>query len=132
MQSMSANRISIVLVSGSLERLQMAAMMASASAVSGNEVTVFLSMNALQHFRHGAAAPASEDAFGGLLAQKKTAGFKQLFQQAAELGDAKIHPCSMAMDVLGVQAGELEPWVRGPLGLTTFLSDAEGAQVWSF
>lgn len=129
---MSVNRISIVVVSGSLERLQMAAMMASAGAVSGNEVTVFLSMNALQYFRHGAAAPTAEDAFGGLLVERRAPGFKELFRQAAELGDAAIHPCLMAMDVLGARPDELEPWLKGPLGLTKFLSDAEGAQVWSF
>jgi len=128
-----ANRISIVVVSGSLERLQMASMMASVGAVSGNQVTVFLSMNALQHFRRGESAqPAAEGAFGKLLAQKKAPGFKQLFQSAAELGDAKIHPCSMAVDVLGVKDGELEPWLGEPLGLTKFLADAEGAQTWSF
>jgi len=127
-----SSRISIVVVSGALERLQMAAMMASVGAVSGNEVTVFLSMNALQYFRRGAAAPAPEGAFGKTLVEKKAPGFKQLFQQAAELGDAKIHPCSMAVDVLGVQPAELEPWLLEPLGLTRFLSDAQDGQVWSF
>ncbi len=129
---MSTNRMSIVVVSGTLERLQMAAMMASVGAVSGNEVTVFLSMNALEHFKRGAPAATAEGAFGRVLAGKKAPGFKHLFEQAAELGDAKIHPCSMAMDVLGVQPAELEPWLKEPLGLTKFLSDAEGAQVWSF
>jgi peroxiredoxin family protein len=100
--------------------------------VSGIEVTVFLSMNALAHLKRGAAAPAAEGAFGRLLVEKKAPGFKQLFQSAAELGEAKIHPCSMALDVLGVQDGELEPWLREPLGLTRFLSDAHGGQVWSF
>jgi peroxiredoxin family protein len=127
-----ASKISIVVVSGSLERLQMAAMMASVGAVSGNEVTVFLSMNSLAHFRRGAAAPAAEGAFGRLLLDKKAPGFRQLFQQAAELGDARIHPCSMAVDVLGVEEGELEPWLGEPLGLTKFLADAEGAQTWTF
>jgi len=128
-----ADKISIVVVSGSLERLQMAAMMASVGAVSGNEVTVFLSMNSLQYFRRAEAAPPpAEGAFGKLLAQKKAPGFKQLFQSAAELGDAKIHPCSMAVDVLGVKEGELEPWLGEPLGLTKFLSDAAGAQTWAF
>ena len=129
---MASNRISIVVVSGSLERLQMASMMASVGAVSGNEVTVFLSMNALAHFRRGAAAPAAEGAFGKLLLEKKAPGFRQLFQSAAELGDAKIHPCSMAVDILGIKHGELEPWLGGPLGLTKFLADADGAQTWSF
>ena len=127
-----ASKISIVVVSGTLERLQMAAMMASVGAVSGNEVTVFLSMNSLAHFRRGAALPAAEGAFGKLLVEKKAPGFRQLFQQAVELGEAKLHPCSMALDVLGVKAGELEPWLGEPLGLTRFLADAEGAQTWTF
>ena len=127
-----AGKIGIVVVSGSLERLQMAAMMASVGAVSGNEVTVFLSMNSLAHFRRGAATPAAEGPFGKLLLEKKAPGFRQLFQQAAELGDAKIHPCSMAVDVLGVKEEELEPWLGEPLGLTKFLADAEGAQTWTF
>jgi peroxiredoxin family protein len=128
-----SNRISIVVVSGSLERLQMAAMMASVGAVSGNDVTVFLSMNALQHFAKGRpAGPAPEGPFGKLLLDKKAPGFKQLFQSAAELGDAKIHPCSMAVDVLALEASDLEPWLGEPLGLTKFLADAHGGQVWSF
>jgi peroxiredoxin family protein len=128
-----SGKISIVVVSGERERLQMAAMIASVGAVSGDEVTVFLSMNALHYFRKGAreAAPA-EGAFGQLLEEKKAPAFKQLFQSAAELGDARIHPCSMAVDVLGVKAEDLEPWVGEPMGLTKFLSDAHGGQVWSF
>jgi peroxiredoxin family protein len=128
-----SNRISIMVVSGSLERLQMASMVASVGAVSGNEVTVFLSMNALSHFTRAVGAPPlPEGPFGKLLQDKKVPGFKQLFHQAVELGDAKIHPCSMAVDVLGVGAGDLEPWLGEPQGLTKFLSDAHGGQVWSF
>ena len=129
---MASSKISIVVVSGSLERLHMGAMIASVGAVSGNEVTVFLSMNALAHFKRAAPVPAAEGPFGKLLVEKKAPGFKQLFQSAAELGDAKIHPCSMAIDVLGVKEGELEPWLGEPLGLTKFLADAEGAQTWTF
>ena len=128
----ASNHISIVVVSGTLERLHMAAMMASVESVTGNQVTVFLSMNALEHFRLDATPPRAEGAFGNRLTEQKAPGFKQLFHQATELGDAAIHPCSMAMDVLGVQPAELEPWLREPLGLTRFLSDAAGGQVWSF
>ena len=129
----NSNRISIVVLSGALERLQMAAMMASVGAVSGNEVTVFISMNALEQFKRGGAAPPpAEGRFGKLLSEKKAPGFKQLFQNAVELGEAKIHPCSMAVDVLGIKESELEPWLGEPLGLTKFLSDAHGGQVWSF
>ncbi|MBI3775139.1 MAG: DsrE/DsrF/DrsH-like family protein [Gammaproteobacteria bacterium] len=111
----------------------MASMLASVGAVSGNEVVVFLSMNALEYFVKGANQVAPAEGHVGVLLEKKNApSFKTLFQQAVELGDAKIYPCSMAMDILGVQPADLEPYLSEPLGLTKFLSDASGGQVWSF
>jgi peroxiredoxin family protein len=128
-----SNRISIMVVSGTIERLQMAAMVASVAAVSGNEVTVFLSMNALPFFRRGAstAAPA-EGEMGRLLVEKRAPPFKQLFENAVQLGDARILPCSMAVDVFGYRPDDLEPYLGEPLGLTKFLDDAGEGQVWSF
>jgi peroxiredoxin family protein len=130
---MDSSKISIVIVSGTLERLQMAAMVASVGAVSGIEVRVFLSMNSLSYFVKGseAAAPA-EGQFGQLMAGKKVPTFRSLFQQAVELGDAKIHPCSMAMDVMQVESDALEPYLDKPLGLTKFLHDARDSQIWTF
>lgn len=130
---MSTSKISIMVVSGSAERLQMAGMVASVGAVSGTEVTVFLSMNALQYFVKGkdATAPA-EGTFGEIMSQKNVPPFKSLFENAVELGDAKIYPCSMAMDVLGADEGDLEPYLSEPLGLTKFLNDAADHQVWTF
>lgn len=130
---MSSSKISIMVVTGLRERLQMAAMVASVGAVSGSEVTVFLSMNALPYFvkGHGAAAPV-EGEFGRLMEKKNVPAFKELFQKAVELGDAKIYPCSMAMDVLAAKREDLEPYLGEPLGLTKFLSDAADGQIWSF
>ena len=130
---MAQGGISVMVVSGALERLQMAAMVASVGAVSGNEVTVFLSMNALQYFLKGSDAPAPpEGPFGELMAGKNVPAFRTLFEQAVDLGDAKIRPCSMAMDVMGIDSSALEPWLGAPLGLTKFLHDARSTQVWSF
>jgi len=130
---MESNKISIIVVSGAHERLQMAAMVASVGAVSGNEVSVFLSMNAMPYFVKGSdtRAPA-EGPFGTLMAGKNVPAFRMLFQQAIELGGAKVHPCSMAMDVMGVESEGLEPFLSEPLGLTKFLRDARDAQVWTF
>jgi peroxiredoxin family protein len=129
----ASTKISVMVVSGSHERLQMAAMVASVAAVSGDQVSVFLSMNALGYFRKSsdAAAPA-EGEFGRVMAQKKVPKFKDLLAQAVELGDAKIFPCSMAMDVLALQPGDLEPYLAEPIGLTAFLIDAAGSQAWTF
>jgi peroxiredoxin family protein len=130
---MSSPKTSIMVISGSLERLQMAAMVASVSAVSGDEVTVFLSMNALLYFIKGKSAKApAEGEFGKTMEGKNVPPFKDLFHKAVELGDAKIYPCSMAMDVLNAKSADLEPYLGEPLGLTRFLSDSAGGQVWTF
>ena len=130
---MEPSKISIIVVSGTHERLQMAAMLASVGAVSGNDVSVFLSMNALPYFAKGndTSAPA-EGPFGTLMADKNVPAFRTLFLQAVELGGAKVFPCSMAMDVMGVEREALESYLSEPLGLTKFLHDARNAQVWSF
>ncbi len=128
-----ADRISIIVTSGTREKLQMAAMVASVAAVSGAAVTVFLSMNALAHFKKGAAAPVpTEGDFGRLLVEKKAPEFLMLFESAVDLGDAKVHPCSMAVDVMGLKDGELASFVAEPLGLTKFLEDAASGQVYTF
>lgn len=130
---MSASKICVVVVSGSLERLQMAAMVASVAAVSGQEVMVFLSMNALSYFVKGNTSKAPhEGAMGDLMAGKKVPEFRTLFEQAVELGDARIYPCSMAMDVLGVGQDGLESFLESATGLTKFLHDAQDGQVWTF
>jgi peroxiredoxin family protein len=130
---MSVERICVVVVSGSRERLQMAAMAASVAAVSGIEVTIFLSMNAVPYFVKGAVNDApSEGRFGDLIVQKKAPDFKTLFRQAVELGDAKILPCSMALDIAGIEPDTLEPYLGEPTGLSGFLDTARGAQVWTF
>jgi len=130
---MSSSKICVVVISGSLERLQMAAMVASVAAVSGCEVLVFFSMNALPHFIKGRHVKAShEGEMGALMASKKVPEFKTLFEQAVELGDAKIYPCSMAMDVLAVEEKDLESYLSEATGLTKFLDDARDGQVWTF
>ncbi|HJW24003.1 MAG TPA: DsrE/DsrF/DrsH-like family protein [Rhodocyclaceae bacterium] len=130
---MSSNRISILLTSDKREQLQMAAMIASVGAVSGSEVVVFISMNALQYFlKEGPQRAPAAGAMGEVMERKKVPPFMDLFEQAVELGDAKIFPCSMAMDVLEVDQQDLKPFVGEAMGLTKFLDDAREGQVWSF
>jgi peroxiredoxin family protein len=127
-----SRKIHIVCVSGTREKLQMAAMIASVAAASGDQVTVFFSMNALPYFVTGQTADAPAEGHVGTLMHKGVPPFRQLFKQAAELGDATLLPCSMAIDLLGIREGELDPAFGPPTGLTRFLSDAEGGQLLTF
>ncbi|AEK59069.1 conserved hypothetical protein [Acidithiobacillus caldus SM-1] len=94
---------------------------------------MFLSMNAFPYFVKGHAKEApAESAVGQAMERHQVPPFFQIFEQAVELGDAKIWACSMAMDVLGVKEDGLESIVAGPMGLTKFFSDAEGSTVLTF
>lgn len=128
-----SQKINIVCVTGTREKLQMAAMIASVAASVGDDVSVFLSMNALTYFVKGRDQEAPvEGEMGALMGQKGVPPFKQLFEQAVELGDAKLLPCSMAMDLLKISQGDLDDSVGPATGLTRYLSDAEGGQVFTF
>lgn len=123
----------ILCVSGTHEKMQMAAMMASVAAASGDTVTVFFSMNALTYFVKGNTASAPpEGEFGGLLDKKGVPPFKVLFQQAADLGDARLLPCSMALDLLEKTDADLDPGFGPATGLTKFLMDAENGRLLTF
>jgi len=129
-----ARPLYIICASGTREKLQLAAMVASVAAAGGDKVSVFFSMNALAHFVKGRSEEApAEGPFGDMMARKGgVPPFKQLFQQAAELGDATLLPCSMAMDLLEIGPDELEPALGPPTGLTRFLSDAQDGQLVTF
>ena len=128
---MASKTLYILLCSGEHEKVQMAAMIGSVAAVSERPVEVFVSMNALLAFAkdepadkryHGAA-------FSKLLKEKKAPDPIMLFRQGRELGDLKLWACSMALDVQGWELDQLEEGLfEGALGLTKFLSDAEGGQ----
>ncbi len=129
-----ANKISIICLSGVHEKLQMAAMVASVGAASGDDVTVFFSMNALKYFvKDNKDHAPVEGSFGtSALSREGVPSFRELFRQAAELGDASLLPCSMAMDLLELKDGDLIGEFGPSTGLTKFLSDAEGAQLLTF
>jgi len=128
-----SRQLHIVCVSGTHEKLQMAAMIASVAAASGDEVTVFFSMNSLAYFvkSNTADAPA-EGEFGKLMNGKNVPPFKQLFKQAVEFGEAKLLPCAMAVDVLKIGENGLDPEFGPPTGLTSFLNKSEGGQLLTF
>lgn len=126
-------KFNIICISGLRENLQMAAMFAATAAVSGNAVSVFLSMNALRYFvKEGDLSAPAEGEIGQLMEIKNVPSFQDLFRQSAELGDAKLYPCSMAMEVLGIPDDQLQTYIEKPLGLTKYLSDFYDGHVMTF
>ncbi len=128
---MTSQPLYILLCSGEHEKIQMAAMMASVGAVSDRSVHVFVSMNALFAFEKETANERRYrgGAFSDLMKEKNVPDAMQLFEQGKMLGDLKMYACSMALDVTGWEEDRLvEGLFDEAMGLTKFLSDAEGGQ----
>ncbi len=126
---MSSQPLYVLLCSGEHEKIQMAGMVASVAAVSDRQVEVFVSMNAMFAFTKANKGKYEGGAFSKILLEKKAPDAIELFQQGKMLGDMKVYPCSMAMDVTGWTEDDLvDDLFEPPTGLTKFLSDAENGQ----
>ncbi|HEX6062077.1 MAG TPA: DsrE/DsrF/DrsH-like family protein [Candidatus Limnocylindria bacterium] len=124
--------LSLILFSGTDDRLGAAAILATGAAAMGRPVNVFLQYWALDAFRrdkvatwHG-AAPEAGPAGATLVQTSQTAQrhWSELFRQAKDIGDVKIHACALSMDLLEITTDDLDPLVDDVEGVAAFMSDA--------
>lgn len=135
---MTDEPLSLVLFSGTDDRLQAAAVLTAGAAALGRPVHVFLQYWALDAFRadridepHG-LAPEAGEAGAAAMAALTTAGaqsWAETFRQAKDIGEVDIQACSLSMDLLRLEPEELDPLVDGVEGITAFHVSAENGQV---
>jgi len=124
--------VSLVLFSGTDDKLQAAAVLAVGAAVMGRPVEVFLQYWALDAFRadrilkdHGVAPEAGEEGLRAMRDQGKP-HWSDLFRQAKDLGDVRIHACADSMEMFHITTDDLDPVVDGVWGVASFFSVADG------
>ena len=130
--------LNLVLFSGTDDKLQAAAVLTAGAAALGKPVNVFLQYWALDAFRtdridrdHGLApeaGPAGRVAVDGLRAAGQQS-WADTLRQAKELGGVDIEACSLSMDLLHLEPGDLDPLVDGVEGVTAFYLNAGDGQV---
>jgi peroxiredoxin family protein len=125
--------LNIVLFSGTEDRLQAAAVMASGAAALGKRVNIFLQYWGLEAFRRDRVstslglAPEAGARGAALIAEAAEAGqqpWHATLRVAKELGEIDIQACSLSMDVLKIEEGDLDPLVDGVEGVTAFYLNA--------
>jgi len=123
--------LSLILFSGTDDRLGAAAILATGAAAMGRPVNVFLQYWALDAFRrekiaawHGAAPESGPS--GATLVRESQAQrhWSELFQQAKDIGDVKIHACALSMELFDITQADLDPLVDDVEGVAAFMSDA--------
>ena len=130
--------LAIVLFSGTDDKLNAAAVMASGAAALGRPVHIFLQYWGLDAFRsdrikndHGLAAEAGVEgkaAVDALRAEGQAPWYETL-AMAKELGGLEIQACSLSMDLLHLEEKDLDPLVDGTEGVTAFYLNAGDGQM---
>ncbi len=128
----SEGTLSLVLFSGTDDRLNAAAVLAAGAAALGRRVNILLQYWALDAFRadrirrdHGVAPEAGPE---GREAVTRHAGqhWSEVLRQAKEIGEVKVHACSQSMELLGLSMEDLDPLVDDQEGVAAFLVEADG------
>ena len=133
---MDEQPLSVVLFSGTDDKLNAAAVLTAGAAALGRPVHLFLQYWALDAFRatastidHGLApeaGPAGRLAVDALRAAGQSS-WAETLRQAKDLGGVDIQACSLSMDLLHLEESDLDPLVDGVEGVTSFfLSVGEG------
>lgn len=129
---MDGSTLSLVLFSGTDDRLNAAAVLTAGAAAMGRKVNVFLQYWALDCFRadriskdHGVAPEAGPE--GAELFQRHAGlHWSEILRQAKDIGEVKIHACSLSMEMFGIEVGDLDPLVDGQEGVASFFMDVDG------
>ncbi len=131
-----SDTLSIVLFSGTADKLHAAATLAAGAAALDRPVNILLQYWALDAFRtarieetQGLAWDAMTDGTSRPVKGTKAIPWLETFRMAKELGVMTINACSGSLDVLGIAASDLDPIVDEPGGIATFLMAAEDGQL---
>ena len=126
------NTVSLVLFSGTDDKLQAAAVLTVGAAVMGRKVNVFLQYWALDALRadrvmkdHGVSPEAGEDGFRAMHDQGKT-HWSELFRQSKDLGEVRLFACADSMEMFHITKDDLDPLVDGVWGVASFFAEADG------
>jgi peroxiredoxin family protein len=128
--------LSLVLFSGTDDKLHAAGTLAAGACAMGRPVNILLQYWALDAFRaatieadHGLAFDAIRPGSRQPPAGSAAIPWLETFRMAKELGEVTITACSGSLEVLGISAGEMDDIVDGAGGIASFLLAAEGGQI---
>lgn len=127
--------LSLVLFSGTDDKLTAAAVLAVGAAVMGRPVNLFLQYYALDAFRtgklradHGLAPQATAEQASRVRGHKGQ-HWSELLKQAKEVGEVDIQACALSMDMYGIGRDDLDPLVDGIEGVAAFIASVGDGQI---
>jgi peroxiredoxin family protein len=134
-------RMSLVVFSGTVDKLTAVATLATGAAAMNMEVELFLTFWGLEAFKKDAKAqpPRITAEYADyapvmmeLMQAKQVPHWLDTLRSAREIGQVKIYACSATMELFGIQLAELEDVVDEVTGVATFVDRAQDAGITMF
>ena len=134
-------RMSLIVFSGTVDKLMAASILATGGAAMGLEVELFLTTWGLEAFRkdgYKTNRKVSKDfeEYGPVMMEqmmaKKVPSWMENFKNAMEVGEVKIYACSMTMELFDMKLADLEPIVTEVTGVATFVERAKEGRITLF
>lgn len=135
------NRMSLIVFSGTVDKLMAASILTAGAAAMGMEVEVFLTTWGIEAFRTGSYqtnAKVSKDfeEYASVMMEqmkkKQVPSWMDNFKSAKEVGEVKVYACSMTMELFGIKKEDLESIVDDVTGVATFVERAGEGRVTLF
>jgi peroxiredoxin family protein len=130
---------SVVLFSGTDDKLTAASILVAGAAALGKRVDVLLQYWALEAFEadrllkdHGLAPEAGSDGSAALWRASERRSYhhwSETFRQAKEIGEMRVHACANSMETFGLDLKDMDPIVDDVSGVASFLANADGQVV---
>jgi len=127
--------LSLVLFSGTDDKLTAASVLAVGAAAMGRPVNIFLQYYALDAFRAGRMnddhrlSPEATDQQAPVVRAHPGQHWSELLRQAKDVGAVDIKACALSMDMFHLKQADLDPIVDGIEGVAAFMASASDGQV---
>ncbi len=135
------NKMSMVVFSGTVDKLYPAAIMASGAVAMGMDVELFLTFYGLDAFRMGQPQKNQKmdvnysdlaPMLTKMMQEKNVPSWYNMLKQAKEMGNVKVHACAMTLDLMGMKKEHLDPIVDDVVGVGEFVSNAKEGEITLF
>lgn len=125
-----AEKMSLVLFSGTEDKLMAAAIMASGAVANDMDVDIFITFwgiaktmknSPLQPDVSYDGQPMKDQVFA-LMKQKNIPSWISMLNNAKEVGNIKVYGCAMFSDMLGLKKEDLDPIIDEIIGVNEFVT----------
>ena len=133
-----ANSLNIIVYSGTVDKLIPVGVLTQTAANMEMRVRLFVTGWALLAFKKDGYKDFNRmpNEFSDLvpalmegMAKTKTPSWYEMVKAAKEMGDVKIHACSLMTGVMGLKKEDLDPIVDDIVGAASFMQEVQGEQV---